>query len=106
MAYNFKSLADVEVVAEPSESANVLIEENGVVKKAPKTAVGGVSGAAGTGSALFICEDELEGTVTVSDNFYNEVMDKIINNLIGLNMFVYRRDSYGIDCSRPDRIID
>lgn len=37
----FKKLSDVEVVAEPMESANVLIEENGVIKKAPKTAVGG-----------------------------------------------------------------
>lgn len=46
MAYNFKSIADVEVVAEPTESANVLIEENGVIKKAPKTAVGGASGEA------------------------------------------------------------
>ena len=41
MAYNFKSIADVEVVAEPAESANVLIEENGVIKKTSKTAVGG-----------------------------------------------------------------
>ena len=45
MAYNFKSIADVEVVAEPTESANVLIEENGIVKKAPKTAVGGAGGS-------------------------------------------------------------
>ena len=45
MAYNFKSIADVEVVAEPTESANVLIEEDGVIKKAPKTAVGGAGGA-------------------------------------------------------------
>lgn len=37
----FKKLSDVEVIAEPAESANVLIEENGVIKKAPKTAVGG-----------------------------------------------------------------
>jgi hypothetical protein len=37
----FKKLSDVEVVAEPTESANVLIEENGVIKKAPKIAVGG-----------------------------------------------------------------
>ena len=44
MAYNFKSIADVEVVAEPAESANVLIEENGVIKKTPKTAVGGAGG--------------------------------------------------------------
>ena len=45
MSYNFKSIADVEVVAEPTESANVLIEENGVIKKAPKTAVGGAGGS-------------------------------------------------------------
>lgn len=41
MAFEFKKLSDVEVVEEPTESANVLIEENGVIKKAPKTAVGG-----------------------------------------------------------------
>lgn len=41
----FKRLSDVEVVAEPTESANVLIEENGVIKKAPKTAVGGAGGS-------------------------------------------------------------
>ena len=41
MPYNFKSIADVKVVNEPSDSANVLIEENGEIKKAPKTAVGG-----------------------------------------------------------------
>ena len=41
MAFEFKKLSDVEVVAEPLETANVLIEENGVIKKAPKTAVGG-----------------------------------------------------------------
>lgn len=40
MAYNFKSIADVEVVAKPAESANVLIEENGVIKKAPKDEIG------------------------------------------------------------------
>ena len=41
MAYNFKSIADVDIVEEPSEEAHVLIEEGGVIKKAPKTAVGG-----------------------------------------------------------------
>ena len=39
----FKRLSDVEVVVEPTESANVLIEENGVIKKAPKTTVGGAN---------------------------------------------------------------
>ena len=44
MAYEFKKISNVEVVAEPTDSANVLIEENGVIKKAPKTAVGGAGG--------------------------------------------------------------
>ena len=43
MSYEFKKLSDVEVVAEPIETANVLIEEDGVVKKAPKSAIGGAS---------------------------------------------------------------
>lgn len=47
MAFEFKKLSDVEVVVEPNESANVLIEENGIIKKAPKTAVGGAGNALG-----------------------------------------------------------
>lgn len=41
MSYEFKKLSDVDIVETPSETANVLIEEDGVIKKAPKTAVGG-----------------------------------------------------------------
>ena len=64
MAYNFKSIADVEVVAEPTESANVLIEENGVIKKAPKTAVGG-------GGVHTVLIDGLnENKITVTDGIY------------------------------------
>lgn len=43
MAYEFKKLSNVDIVETPSETANVLIEEDGVIKKAPKTAVGGGS---------------------------------------------------------------
>lgn len=45
MAYEFKKLSDVDIVETPSETANVLIEEDGVIKKAPKTAVGGGGGS-------------------------------------------------------------
>ena len=41
MAYEFKKLSDVEIAETPSDTANVLIEEDGVIKKAPKSAVGG-----------------------------------------------------------------
>lgn len=42
MAYEFKKLGDVEVVETPMDTANVLIEEDGVIKKVAKGEVGGV----------------------------------------------------------------
>ena len=87
MAYNFKSIADVEVVAEPTESANVLIEENGVIKKAPKTAVGG------GGETLVIAfnsnnwVEEYDGYEIISapDNLY-EIAKEMFKNLTYVNI--------------------
>lgn len=42
MAYEFKKLSDVAVVETPADTANVLIEEGGVIKKVAKGEVGGV----------------------------------------------------------------
>ena len=39
----FKKLSAVDSVNKPSEEAHILIEEDGVIKKAPKSAVGGGS---------------------------------------------------------------
>lgn len=36
----FKKLSDVEVVKAPADNANILIEDNGVIKKVPKTTIG------------------------------------------------------------------
>lgn len=36
----FKKLSDVEVIKTPSDNANILIEDNGVIKKTPKTDIG------------------------------------------------------------------
>lgn len=44
MAYEFRKLSDAEVVETVSDAANVLIEENGVIKKVPKTEVGADAG--------------------------------------------------------------
>ncbi len=41
MAYEFTKLSDVAVAETPTDNSHVLIEEDGVIKKAPKTAVGG-----------------------------------------------------------------
>ena len=41
MATEFKKLSEVAVLEEASETAHVLIEENGEIYRVPKTAVGG-----------------------------------------------------------------
>ena len=84
MAYNFKSIADVEVVAEPTESANVLIEENGIIKKAPKTAVGG--GA----DAVIIQYDRGTEEVFITPDAYNILFDAFTNS-IGIPIFAYEK---------------
>ena len=82
MAYNFKSIADVEVVAEPTESANVLIEEDGIIKKAPKTAVGGGNGPLVLTFNDQVWVDEYEGYEIISapDNLY-EIIKEAYNNM-------------------------
>ena len=87
MAYNFKSIADVEVVAEPAESANILIEENGVIKKAPKTAVGGGGGFSNFDKNYYIITlQDSEPAVFVTDGLYQALVayceEKIPINII------------------------
>lgn len=41
MAYEFKNMATVDVVESVADEATVLIEEGGVIKRAPKSEVGG-----------------------------------------------------------------
>ena len=41
MAVEFKKLAGVDTVETATDAANVLIEEDGVIKRVPKTEVGG-----------------------------------------------------------------
>ena len=78
MSYEFKKLSDVDVVAEPTESANVLIEENGVIKKAPKTAVGG-------GSEPIRIIHELENDSISCNYSYDEIVNLLDNkNTFGL----------------------
>lgn len=84
----FKRLSDVEVVAEPTESANVLIEENGVIKKAPKTAVGG---AGGMEPDMIVDVVYYEETATIVKGSYDELLSlcqsngfpKVVLNIYG-----------------------
>ena len=77
MAYEFKKLSDVDVVAEPTESANVLIEENGVIKKAPKTAVGGSDG----GGDFIINATPGEGNISMTPYTVMEI-DKTFEEIV------------------------
>lgn len=47
MAYEFKKLSAVEAVETPADTANVLIEENGVIKKTPSGVFTGGGGGGG-----------------------------------------------------------
>ena len=78
---DFKKLSEVEVVAEPMETANVLIEENGVIKKAPKTAVGGSGGG---NNYLAVTFYEKSGGWECSAT-YDEIYD-VFRNCKGLSV--------------------
>lgn len=89
MAYNFKSIADVEVVAEPTESANVLIEEDGIIKKASKNVF------CGSGSDtyyIFIKDGSAGGgIVTASDGIYEAILERLFGNVptgIAVRVFI------------------
>lgn len=44
MAYEFQKLSEVNIVEEPTETAYVLVEEDGEIYRAPKSVVGGAQG--------------------------------------------------------------
>lgn len=96
MAYNFKSIADVEVVAEPTESANVLIEENGVIKKAPKTAVGGAGGSTEWDAII----DLIDGSSGYFDSMelvsgsYEDIKEKIFSGILPNVLMRYTNGTY------------
>jgi hypothetical protein len=72
----FKKLSDVEVVETPTDTANVLIEEDGVIKKTPKTAVGGDGGpdAVITSSGYgYPYELEYKNNYVLPENFYQHI---------------------------------
>jgi hypothetical protein len=96
MAYNFKSIADVEVVAEPTESANVLIEENGVIKKAPKTAVGGAGGNT-EWDAIIELIDGASGSfdsMELVSGSYEDIKEKIFSGILPNVLMRYTNGTY------------
>ncbi len=103
MAYEFKRLSDVDVVAEPTETANVLIEENGVIKKAPKTAVGGAGGIGW--DAIINCDGghSLEN-ISLVHGSYDELKAKLIANEMPMVCVTYNYE-YGDMYYCPSTVI-
>ena len=93
MAYNFKSIADVEVVAEPLETANVLIEENGVIKKAPKTAVGGAGNLVLAFNPMQYENDDVGYQQLFKSEGIYEACEAMWNEFADLNITIYRKSS-------------
>ena len=96
MAYNFKSIADVEVITEPAESANVLIEENGIIKKTPKSAIGGAGGAGGVGGLSIVYDGNNNNTILyASENLYETVMNALTSyQMPHISLYDVRYDEY------------
>lgn len=93
----FKKLSAVEVVDEVADTANVLIEESGVIKKAPKSKVGG-----GSSSENYYIVTSLENYIGdsngdifaeyVTDGMYEAIGDLIASfNPINIQIFIVDR---------------
>lgn len=78
---NFKKLSDVETVNKPTDSAHVLIEENGVIKKTPKTAVGG-GNSNGEYDMVIRVTDINNGNYEIAEGSYDNVATKTANHII------------------------
>lgn len=101
----FKRLSDVEVVAVPAESANVLIEENGVIKKAPKTAVGG-AGAVEWDAIFEVVEGSSGYFASIDLIFgnYQDLANKLDNNIFP-NVLIKFAEGNNYGLLKPTSII-
>lgn len=61
MALNFKKLGEVTLVTKTTNTTNVLIEENGEIKRVAKTEVGGAS----TNTAIIKSSDYYSAISTI-----------------------------------------
>lgn len=93
----FKKLSAVEAVNEVADTANVLIEENGIIKKAPKSAVGGV--ASSENYYIVVSSEKYSSDSNgdifaeyVTDGMYEAIGDLIASfNPINIQIFIVDR---------------
>ena len=89
----FKKLSDVEVVEAVSDNANVLIEENGVIKKAPKNQVGGAPIGSGIDTYMIVFYGMSDNPVFVSEGLFERIV-YMFEQKIPINLAIYEYQTY------------
>lgn len=87
MAYEFTRLADVTAIEEVKEEDSVLVVQDGEVKRAPKTAVGG----AGGGTTIVITWDgDGYDDFHAPEGAYETIREMIQNRDFSFNIILFR----------------
>lgn len=97
----FKKLGAVEMVETVSDTANVLIEVDGVIKRAPKDGIGsGLPGSTGAGFGFdaVIYNNTVDSRVVLSYGSYNALKTKIDNReAMIVAMVEYNEDNFSFE---------
>ena len=97
---NYKNIVDVEALAEASESTNVLVEENGSLKKVPAAAMGG-----GNGNFVCIDGDTTSETLVWSASVTYQELLEMYNNM-ELSGIIIRMFRNSVDSSQLFSFVD
>ena len=97
MAVEFKKLAGVDTVETATDAANVLIEENGVIKRVPKTEVGGSGGS----EPEVVIIDRSGGTEHIR-NVKQKMTDSLDNNIPTIFYLKLNDGIYLVSSINPD----
>ena len=94
MSYEFKTLGSVEALTKVPENANVLVEVDGAIKRAPGGALGGNGG-----KYDLVITDQTDNSNLVALNIdegnYQNVYNKIFNEHKVPNVLIKYRHAYG-----------
>ena len=71
-SYEFKDMATVDMVETVADTASVLIEEDGVIKRAPKNEVGGASSVGEVSDLVISINKQPYGSITADNITFTE----------------------------------
>lgn len=91
MSYEFKRLSDVEVVEQPLSTANVLIEEEGVIKKASREVI---SKSNNYDFIIITLADGEDLSLATCNKSYDEVLEMLASGNISYIYMKYVTPSF------------